>query len=115
MTANNSPMVAVRRSFTKFGGRGLIASGVGYHLDNLGRWLIANAPRAASLYAALLAPAAPSLRPRPGWRFAEEYYDRRLWRACRRGALWEEAKKRDPAIPFLLSWYAGTTVDVYLG
>jgi FkbM family methyltransferase len=115
MLANNSPRVTARRSFTSFGVRGLIASGVGYHLDNFGRWLIAKAPRAASLYAALLAPAVPSLRPRPGWRFAEEYYDRRLWLACRRGALWEAAKKRDPAMPFLVSWYDGTTVDVYLG
>ncbi len=115
MTVNNSPMVEARRSFAKSGAWGLIASGVGYHLDNLGRWLISHAPRTASVYAALLAPAVPSLRPRPGWRFAEEYYDRRLWLACRRGALWEAAKKRDPAMPLLLSWYDGTTVAVNLG
>jgi len=115
MLANNSPRVTARRSFTSFGVRGLIASGVGYHLDNFGRWLIAKAPRAASLYAALLAPAVPSLRPRPGWRFAEEYYDRRLWLACRRGALWEAAKKQGATMPLRLPWYDNTMVDVTLG
>jgi FkbM family methyltransferase len=92
-----------------------VTSGVGYHLDNLGRWLIARWPKFGALYAALLAPGVPSLRPHPGWRFAGEYYDQRLWMACRRGTLWEAAKKRDPGMPLLLSWYDGTVVDVMLG
>ncbi|MBS0541771.1 MAG: FkbM family methyltransferase [Proteobacteria bacterium] len=57
----------------------------------------------------------PKIRPRPGWRFAEEYYDRRLWLACRRGALWEAANTRDPATRLLLTWYDKLVVDVTLG
>ena len=53
---------------------GVVASGVGYHLDNFGRWLLASSPRAASAYAALQAPAAPQPRTQPSWRFACEYY-----------------------------------------
>jgi FkbM family methyltransferase len=108
-------MVVARRSIASFGAWDLITSGVGYHLDNLGRWLVEHAPTLASYYAACLAPSVPSLRPRPGWSFAEEYYDQRLWMACRRGALWEAAKNRDPGMPMLLAWYDGTTVDVTLG
>ena len=40
--------------------------------------------------------ACPRLQPRPGWRFAEEYYDQRRWLACRRGALWEAARENGP-------------------
>jgi len=108
-------MVAARRSIASFGAWDLISSGVGYHLDNLGRWLVAHVPTLASYYAACLAPGVPSLQPRPGWSFAEEYYDLRLWMACRRGALWEAAKKQEAGMPLLLSWYDGTTVDVTLG
>ena len=74
-----------------------VRSGVGYHLDNLGRWLIVNAPAIGSSYAAFLAPGVPRLRPRPGWVFAEEYYEQRRWLACRRGALWEAAREKDLA------------------
>ena len=35
--------------------------------------------------------------------------------ACRRGALWEAAKKSETSVPLLLSWYDGTLVDVTLG
>jgi len=108
-------MVVAHRSIVRFRAWDSITSGVGYHLDNMGRWLVARAPKLATLYAALLAPRVPSLRPHPGWRFAGEYYDQRLWMACRRGTLWEAAKKRDPGMPLLLSWYDGTTVDVTLG
>jgi FkbM family methyltransferase len=92
-----------------------IASGVGYHLDNLGRWLMSRAPVIGGAYAALLAPDEPRIGYRPGWRFAEEYYDQRRWMACRRGALWEAASKGDIAVPLILPWYGGTTVDVTLG
>ena len=115
MRPNNPPMVAARRSIARFGAWDLISSGVGYHLDNMGRWLLARAPTIASFYAAFLAPGVPNLRPRPGWSFAGEYYDQRLWMACRRGALWEAAKKGDASMPLLLSWYDGTMVDVTLG
>jgi len=57
----------------------------------------------------------PKLGTHPGWRFAGEYYDQRLWFACRRGAIWEAAKKRDPAMPLVLSWYDGLVVEVTLG
>jgi FkbM family methyltransferase len=108
-------MVSAHRPISRFGVWDLISSGVGYHLDNIGRWLLAHAPTLASFYAALLAPGVPNLRPRPGWRFAGEYYDQRLWMACRRGALWEAAKKSEIAVPLLLSWYDGTLVNVTLG
>jgi FkbM family methyltransferase len=108
-------MVAAHRSIVRFRAWDQVTSGVGYHLDNLGRWLVARAPKLAALYASFLAPGVPRLRPHPGWRFAGEYYDQRLWMACRRGALWEAAKKRDPGMPLLLAWYDGTIVDVTLG
>jgi FkbM family methyltransferase len=93
----------------------MIASGVGYHLDNIGRWLIARAPTLGAAYAAVLAPGEPRLCRRPGWRFAEEYYDQRRWLACRRGALWEAASKGSVPVPLILPWHAGTVVDVTLG
>ena len=88
---------------------------MGYHLDNLGRWLIVNAPTIGSAYATLLAPGVPRLRPRPGWVFAEEYYEERRWLACRRGALWEAAREKDLAVPITVRWHSGTTVDLTLG
>jgi len=115
MRGYDTPMVAVSRSLAKVGVWDQITSGVGYHLDNFGRWLIENSPRIGATYATLLAPTAPRPRPKPGWRFAGEYYDQRLWMACRRGALWEAAKKRDPALPLLMPWYDGMIVDVTLG
>lgn len=88
---------------------------MGYHLDNLGRWLIVHAPAIGSGYAASLAPGAPRLKPRPGWVFAEEYYEQRRWLACRRGALWEAAREKDLAVPITVRWHSGTTVDLTLG
>ena len=108
-------MVSVSRSSPKTGALSQIASGVGYHLDNLGRWLMGHVPSIGAAYAAMLAPAEPKIEYRPGWRFAEEYYDQRRWLACRRGALWEAASKNDMAVPLILPWYGGTSVDVMLG
>jgi len=88
---------------------------MGYHLDNLGRWMMARAPALARSYAALIAPGEPNLRVRPGWRFAEEYYDHRQWLACRRGAIWEAAARYKFLMPMTLPWYDGTTVEVTLG
>jgi len=92
-----------------------ICSGVGYHLDNLGRWLIVNAPSIGSAYAAFLAPGLPRLKARPGWMFAEEYYAQRRWLACRRGALWEAAREKELAVPITVRWHGSTTVDLTLG
>jgi FkbM family methyltransferase len=88
---------------------------VGYHLDNLGRWLLTHTPALGNAYAALLAPGTPQPRGRPGWRFAEEYYDQRRWLACRRGALWEAAALYKLRVPLTLPWYNGTVVDITLG
>lgn len=93
----------------------MIASGVGYHLDNFGRWLIGSSPRLGGAYAALLAPDEPQPRTQPSWRFAQEYYEQRRWLACRRGALWEAAARQAIAVPVTLRWYYGTIVDVMLG
>ena len=108
-------MTTARRSINAPNAWDRIASGIGYHLDNLGRWLIVNAPAIGSTYAACLAPGVPRLRPRPGWVFAEEYYDQRRWLACRRGALWEAAREKDLAVPITVRWHSGTTVDLTLG
>jgi FkbM family methyltransferase len=108
-------MVAVGRSTARFGLWDQIASGLGYHLDNLGRRLIESAPRLGALYAAMLAPHSARPRRKPGWRFAGEYYEQRRWMACRRGALWEAAKTLDPALHLLMPWYDGIVVDVALG
>jgi FkbM family methyltransferase len=94
---------------------GMVASGVGYHLDNFGRWLIGSSPRIGSAYAALLAPAEPHPQTQPSWRFAQEYYEQRRWLACRRGALWEAAARQAITVPVTLRWYYGTVVDVMLG
>ena len=108
-------MTTARRSISPPTAWDRICSGVGYHLDNLGRWLIVNAPTIGSAYATLLAPGVPRLRPRPGWVFAEEYYEERRWLACRRGALWEAAREKDLAVPITVRWHSGTTVDLTLG
>ncbi len=108
-------MTTARRSISPPTAWDRVCSGVGYHLDNLGRWLIVNAPTIGSAYAALLAPGVPRLRPRPGWMFAEEYYEERRWLACRRGALWEAAREKDLAVPITVRWHSGTTVDLTLG
>ena len=108
-------MTTARRSISPPTAWDRICSGVGYHLDNLGRWLIVNAPAIGSAYAALLAPGVPRLRPRPGWMFAEEYYEERRWLACRRGALWEAAREMELAVPITVRWHSGTTVDLTLG
>ena len=108
-------MTTARRSISPPTAWDRICSGVGYHLDNLGRWLIVNAPTIGSAYATLLAPGVPRLRPRPGWVFAEDYYEERRWLACRRGALWEAAREKDLAVPITVRWHSGTTVDLTLG
>jgi FkbM family methyltransferase len=108
-------MTTARRSISAPSAWERICSGIGYHLDNLGRWLIVNAPAIGSAYAACLAPSVPRLRPRPGWVFAEEYYDQRRWLACRRGALWEAAREKELAVPITVRWHSGTTVDLTLG
>lgn len=91
-----------------------MSSGVGYHLDNFGRWLIVHAPPIGAAYAALWTPGPPKLGPRPGWGFAEEFYDQRQWLACRRGALWEAARDNNVEVPLTVKWLAGTTVEVTL-
>lgn len=93
----------------------MVVSGVGYHVDNFGRWLLTSAPRIGGAYAALLAPGAPKPHPQPDWRFAHEYYEQRRWMACRRGALWEAAAGIRIPVPLTLRWYDGTMVDVLLG
>jgi FkbM family methyltransferase len=108
-------MLSTGRSLAKFGVRSQIASGVGYHLDNLGRWLVGRLPALGEVYATILAPAEPRIGYRPGWRFAEEYYDQRQWLACRRGAVWEAAARRERPLALSLPWYGGTIVDVTLG
>ena len=108
-------MTTVRRSISAATAWERICSGAGYHLDNLGRWLIVNAPSVGSVYAACLAPGVARLKPRPGWMFAEEYYDQRRWLACRRGALWEAAREKELAVPITVRWHGGTTVDLTLG
>jgi FkbM family methyltransferase len=108
-------MTTARRSISASSAWDRICSGVGYHLDNLGRWLIVNAPAIGSTYAAFLAPGIPRLKPRPGWMFAQEYYEQRRWLACRRGALWEAAREKDLAVPITVRWHGSTTVDLTLG
>src|SRR5262245_3146727 len=108
-------MTTARRSISTTSAWDRVRSGVGYHLDNLGRWLIVSAPSIGSAYAAFLAPGVPRLKPRPGWMFAEEYYAHRRWLACRRGALWEAAREKEPAAPITVRWHGGTTVDLTLG
>ncbi|MDP2330679.1 MAG: FkbM family methyltransferase [Reyranella sp.] len=108
-------MTVARRPISAASAWAWICSGAGYHLDNFGRWLLVRAPKIGAAYAAWWTPAAPKLGPRPGWAFAEEFYDRRQWLACRRGALWETARDNDLEVPLTVKWLAGTTVDVTLG
>jgi len=108
-------MTTARRPIARFPAWELFSSGVGYHLDNFGRWLLTHLPALGTAYAALLAPGTPRPTSRPGWRFAEEYYDQRRWLACRRGALWEAAARYKLRVPLTLPWYNGTMVDVTLG
>src|SRR5258708_9116330 len=108
-------MTTARRSISASSAWDRICSGVGYHLDNLGRWLIVNAPAIGSSYAAFLAPGIPRLKPRPGWMFAQEYYEQRPWLACRPGALWEAAREKDLPVPITVRWHGSTTVDLTLG
>lgn len=108
-------MRTARRSISVASAWERVCSGVGYHLDNMGRWLIVRAPSIGAAYAGILAPRLSRLEPRPGWRFAEEYYDQRRWLACRRGALWEAAREKELAVPLTVRWHGGNTVDVTLG
>jgi FkbM family methyltransferase len=84
-------------------------------LDNAGAWLLEHAPALGRLYVALLKPVRPTVVVRPGWRFAEEYYDKREWFACRRGALWEAARRKGLVVPVMVPWLEGTNVKVTLG
>jgi FkbM family methyltransferase len=93
----------------------LAASGIGYHLDNLGRWLMERHLPIGRAYAALLAPRRPRLLLKPDWSFAEEYYNERRWLACRRGALWEAAAECNAVVPLTLPWHNKTIVNVTLG
>ncbi len=108
-------MTAARRPISVASACAWIRSGVGYHLDNFGRWLIVRAPGLGAAYAGWWTPGAPKPGPRPGWGFAEEYYDQRQWLACRRGALWEAARDNNLEVSLSVPWLAGTTVDVTLG
>jgi FkbM family methyltransferase len=108
-------MTTAHRPLSVAGAWERVCSGIGYHLDNMGRWLIVRAPSIGVAYAGILAPGVPRLEPKPGWRFAEEYYDQRRWLACRRGALWEAAREKELAVPLTVRWHGGTTVDVTLG
>lgn len=92
-----------------------MASGLGYHLDNFGRWLIVRAPAVGAAYASFLAPRPPQLRRGPGWRFAQEYYEQRQWLACRRGALWEAARESQAKVTLTLPWHGCTALQVTLG
>ena len=103
------------RSLEVTGPWGWLSSGVGYHLDNLGSWLIERAPVLGIAYASMLKPRPPTLALRPGWKFAEEYYDQRQWLACRRGALWEAARRKGLIVPLTVPWHAGANVEVTLG
>src|SRR5260370_7618101 len=80
----------------------LVSSGVGYHLDNLGRWLLTHTPSLGNAYAALLAPGTPQPRSRPGWRFAEEYYAQRPGLACRPRALRDTPPPHNIPVPLPL-------------
>jgi FkbM family methyltransferase len=108
-------MTAARRPISVASAWAWICSGVGYHLDNFGRWLIVRAPGLGAAYAGWWTPGPPKLGPRPGWGFAEEYYEQRQWLACRRGALWETARDNSLVVPLSVPWLAGTTVDLTLG
>ncbi len=103
------------RALDVVGPFGWLSSGIGYHLDNLGCWLLENAPVLGIAYASLLKPRAPRLEPRPGWTFAAEYYDQRQWLACRRGALWEAARRKSLIIPLVVPWHEGSRIEVTLG
>jgi FkbM family methyltransferase len=92
-----------------------LRSGVGYHLDNFGIWLLQRWPAYGRTYASLLKPWPPKLGHRPRWRFGEEYYDQRQWLACRRGALWELARRKGLTVPLTVPWHAGTNIEVTLG
>lgn len=108
-------MTAARRPISVASAWAWMSSGAGYHLDNFGRWLIVRAPSIGAAYAALWTPGPPKVGPRPGWGFAEEFYDQRQWLACRRGALWEAARDNNLVVRLSVPWLAGTTVDVTLG
>jgi FkbM family methyltransferase len=105
----------VGRSLAGVGPWQWVSSGAGYHLDNAGAWLLEHAPALGRLYVALLKPPRPTVVVRPGWRFAEEYYDKREWYACRRGALWEAARRKGLVVPVMVPWLEGTDVQVTLG
>ena len=108
-------MTNARRPISVASAWAWICSGVGYHLDNFGRWLIVRAPRLGTAYAGWWTPGVQKLIPQPGWGFANIYYVERQWTVCRRGALWEAARDNHLVVPLSVPWLAGTTVDVTLG
>ncbi len=108
-------MTAARRPTSVASALAWIRSGVGYHLDNFGRWVILHWPELGAAYAAWWTPRVQNLVPRPGWGFADEYYVERQWSACRRGALWEAARDNDLVVPLTVPWLGGTLVEVTLG
>lgn len=103
------------RALETVGPWGWLKSGVGYHLDNVGSWLIEHAPSIGRIYASALTPLPPKVAARPGWKFGEEYYDQRRWMACRRGALWETARRKGLTVPLTVPWHGGTMIEVTLG
>jgi len=112
---DNAAVTGTGQPTTRAGIWDLAASGLGYHLDNLGRWLIARHLPLGRAYAALLAPRRPRLVRKPGWHFAEEYYGQRRWLACRRGALWEAARRLGLVVPVVVRWLDDIDVEVTLG
>ena len=103
------------RSLDSTGLWGWLSSGLGYHMDNLGVWLLERFPAFGAAYASLLKPRRPIAAPRPGWKFGEEYYDQRRWFACRRGSLWEAAAEHKLAVSLTIPWHNDALVDVTLG
>ena len=93
----------------------MVASGVGYHLDNFGRWLIASSPRMGGAYAALLAPGEPAAA-----HAAALALRRRSTTSSAAGSPAGAAPCGRPRaagfeVPLTVRWYRGTTVDVILG
>ena len=108
-------MTDARRSISVASAWAWIRSGVGYHLDNFGRWLVVRSPKIGEIYASWWTPGPQVLGPWPGWGFADEYYVERRWSTCRRGALWEAARDHDVEVRLSVPWLGGTSVEVTLG
>jgi FkbM family methyltransferase len=87
---------------------------IGDSFDDMGRWLLLQAPALGRAYARCLT-GRKRLGVFPGWTFACEYYIERRWLALRRGALWEFALRQGLAVPLVVPWHAGSKVEVTLG